>query len=119
MEVVKVVEVVGGGLRFKKMGNNYTCKFCSQNFLTKKQELKHLRKKKFNLAEISGNLQNLMKKEADSITSCFCGFQHKFASRVLEHVKKHLEEKQFQCKICLYKLSTKAALYKHRKKHAM
>ena len=85
----------GGGLSTEKSRNVYTSKFCPKTFPSKMRKAKHLKKKTFNLSEISGDITNLTKKD-DCGWNCFRGFRHKFKSRVISHAQKHLWKKTFK-----------------------
>ena len=58
-------------------GQRLSCKLCNREFLSQKKKSKHLWKKTFDLEEIGGKLNNLLKKEKYGY-SCFCGFENMF-----------------------------------------
>ena len=88
----------------------YTCKFCHKNFQSKKMKQKHLWKKTFQSSDISRDLNNLTQKGDNSLMTCFCGFSHKYKSRVLSHAQRYVEEIKFRCEVCQHMAKTKLAL---------
>ena len=110
----------GGGPRTEKAQrqHTYSCNFCDSRFPTKIKLEKHIKKKTFKLSEISGELDNLITTDDCGWTACFCGYRNKLQSRVLAHAQRFVEDLKFKCEDCEHMAKTKAALYKHRSKHA-